>query len=142
MGTGTVTEGTTVSIVMPFTPKLVVIFPFTQVAWRIGDYNNSYLSEYGFLQWFNVGRAGGTDYFYNNVLQYAVWYEGLTNSPLETSPDPNFINAWYGAELVYSVNGTTLSWKVTKPISAYKFARTTADRIYNASQTYHYIAIG
>ena len=138
VGNGVATEGTTVSIVLPFAPKLVIIFPFTQVEWRTPYTSSETNTESGFLQWLNTNR--GNLYFYDEVLQYAVWYYGLEKTPL-CSTGNGFKSR--GAELIYSVNGTTLSWKVAKPSAARGFLDSVrAEWIYNHDQTYHYIAFG
>lgn len=138
MGNGVATKDTTVSIVLPFAPKLVIIFPFTQVAWEPPYASTDTNTESGFLQWLNTNR--GPEYFYNRVLQYAVWYYGLEKTPLCSTGSPPRAR---GAELIYSVNGTTLSWKVAQPSAAKNFLDSVnAGWIYNHSQTYHYIAFG
>ena len=138
VGNGVATKDTTVSIVLPFAPKLVIIFPFTQVAWKTPNTSSDTVTELGFLQWLNTNE--GSRYFYDRVLQYAVWYYGLEKTPLCSTGSP--IRA-SGAELIYSVNGTTLSWKVAQPSAAQKFLDSVnAERIYNYGQTYHYIAFG
>ena len=136
MGNGVATKDTTVSIVLPFAPKLVIIFPFTQVAWKTPYNSSDTNTESGFLQWLNTNR--GSKYFYNGVLQYAVWYYGLEKTPLCSNGNPYTA---MGAELIYSVNGTTLSWKVAQPSAAQNFLDSVnAEWIYNYGQTYHYIA--
>lgn len=138
VGNGIATKDTTVSIVLPFAPKLVIIFPFTQVEWRTPHTSSDTVTESGFLQWLNID--GGRLHFYDRVLQYAVWYYGLEKTPL-CSTGSTFRAR--GAELIYSVNGTTLSWKVAKPSAAQEFLDSVnAEWIYNRSQTYHYIAFG
>lgn len=138
VGNGMATKDTTVSIVLPFAPKLVIIFPFTQVEWRPPYTSSDTTTESGFLQWLNTN----TDnlYFYNGVLQYAVWYYGLEKTPLCSTGKHATAK---GAELIYSVNGTTLSWKVAQPSAAQRFLDSVnSEWIYNYGQTYHYIAFG
>ena len=138
VGNGAATKDTTVSIVLPFAPKLVIIFPFTQVAWRTPYDSNETNTESGFLQWLNID--GGNLHFYSRVLQYAVWYYGLEKTPLCSTGSTYRAS---GAELIYSVNGTTFSWKVAQPSDAQRFLDSVnAKWIYNYSQTYHYIAFG
>ena len=138
VGNGVATKDTTVSIVLPFAPKLVIIFPFTQVDWRLPYTSSDTATELGFLQWLNTNENSRC--FYYRVLQYAVWYYGLEKTPLCSTGKPH---ASSGAELIYSVNGTTLSWKVAQPSAAKKFLDSVnAEWIYNNGQTYHYIAFG
>ena len=138
VGNGMATKDTTVSIVLPFAPKLVIIFPFTQVEWSPPDTSSDTYTESGFLQWLNNNES--SRYFYYRVLQYAVWYYGLEKTPLCSTGSSYRAS---GAELIYSVNGTTLSWKVAQPSDARGFLDSVnAEWIYNHGQTYHYIAFG
>ena len=144
MGNNISTNGTTVSIVLPFAPKIVIIFPFADIAWIKGSTSsgasNKTYSRHGFLQWLDSFDLSSYKY-YAYSMQYVIWYDGITKMALTTNEGEYYYQS-NGSELTFSVNGTTFSWTVGKPNDADAFDDPRAEYIYNQSKTYHYIAFG
>ena len=134
VGNGQISQNISVSITMPFAPKLLLIFPWSNIEYT-GD--ASYTLP-AFLTYF-LNLKGDT---WNLNFLYGIWYDGLTRTPLNS--------VYYngdkrgGAEIIYSLSGTTLTWKVVKPDKANSFQLYTfsAEMIYNGAKTYHWLAIG
>ena len=129
VGNGQTSVGTSISITFPFSPKIVFIFPFTEIP----SLSNVAYEFPACL----TNLANNINVYQNYRTHFAIWYEGLKRTPLVFGTRYRS-----GSFAQYDVSGNSMSWTVSSYGSG-GFAAPQAKDIYNESkQTYHWVAFG
>ena len=145
VGTGTYSEGTTVTINLGFKPKLLIVFNPPVSTWSISPnrqypvFGHSLYSTY----FYDSAPSNGV-YLYQDGEMFGVWYEGLTTMPIY-GPTRGYSPA--GVEAIFTVTDTSISWETRKPNDAESYGygdygSYIPEYIWNKNRTYRYIAFG
>lgn len=135
VGTGVQTENFTMTIQLPFRPKIVFVF-YTGVEFLAPDSSYARTSAA-----FYPTYAEDKNTFYDNAY-YGVWFEGLEETPVWSYQARKGGEA--ASKVVYSATEDSFSW-TTKQVSGYKYdySGEPGQNIFNlSSKTYRYVAFG
>lgn len=137
VGTGVQTENFTMTIQLPFRPKLVFVF-YTGVEFiEPSTSSNGTYTSTAFYPTYAKNKNTFYDYAY-----YGVWFEGLEETPVWSYKPRNGVPV--ASKVVYSADEVSFSWTTAK-ISGYSYGYSdeAGQSIFNlSSTTYRYIAFG
>ena len=135
VGNGVQTENFTMTIQLPFRPKIVFLF-YVGVEF-IAPSSYSTRTSAAFYPTY----AEDKNTFYDNAY-YGVWFEGLEETPIWSYQQRN--GPEVASKVVYSATEDSFSW-TTKKVSGYSYdyGGESGQNIFNlSSKTYRYVAFG
>lgn len=135
VGNGLTIEGTKMSIIVPFTPKMLIVFPYTSLPWKSMSSSGSRGIGTALL---SAVSNNATTIIYSSY-QFFIWYDAMDYTALVTVRDGDR----YGSQANFSLIDNAVSWALAKPSGADYYEAPTGDAIANSlGQTYHWLAIG